>query len=81
MITLRDIDNRDDDGGPYEFSGTTDQICGYLDGPLRGDLRDASSVDVDSAIAAVRAADLATANKILNRDAGVYLPRNLTCSD
>ena len=73
MITLRDIANRGDDGAPYEFEGTPDQIIGYLDGPLRRDLRDDSTLDVEGAIAAVRRDDLITANGILNRGAVIYL--------
>jgi hypothetical protein len=73
MITLRDIDNRGDDGAPYEFTGTAEQIIGYLDGPLRRDLRDDSALDIEGAIAAIRRDDLITANGILNRGAAVHL--------
>ncbi len=37
-ITLRDIDNRDHAGAPFEFSGDVEEVVTYLDGPLRGDL-------------------------------------------
>ena len=73
LITLRDTDNRNDDGSAYEFTGPPAQIAGYLDGPLRSDLRPGTTVDVNAAIAAVTTGDLDSANQILNRFAGVYL--------
>lgn len=70
-ITLIDIDNRDGDGAPYEFTKGATSVCGYLDGPLRRDLRDATGLD--EAIAHVRAGDLDAANAILNKRMSVYL--------
>lgn len=36
--TLRDIDNRDDDGAPWETTATLPELAGYIDGPLLSDL-------------------------------------------
>ena len=64
---MRDLDNRDEDGAPYEFTGSLDQVAGYLDGPLRSDLTDpaASAADLDAAIEHVRGGRLASANLLL----------------
>lgn len=40
-ITMRDMDNRGDDGEPYEFTKGVESVVSYLDGPLRRDLTDA----------------------------------------
>lgn len=74
-ITLRDIDNRDGDGTPYEFTGGPEQVVGYIDGAVRGDLRDPSvqGAKLDTAIKLIRAGNLPVANQILNRDFAVYL--------
>lgn len=65
-ITLRDLDNRDADGAPFETTGTPEEIIGYLDTALRSDLTfDADGTVIDAAIAAVRADDLARANEEL----------------
>ena len=71
QITLRDIDNRDGDE-PYQFTGTAEQVCGYIDGPLRRDLTEPHDDDLAGAMAAVRRGDLPTANHVLNPMA-VYL--------
>jgi len=73
-ITLRDVDNRDADGAPYEFTGSLDQVAAYLDGPLRSDLSDPeeSAEDLDAAIAHVRGGRLASANLIL-KPMSIYL--------
>lgn len=73
--TLRDIDNRDDDEAPYEFTGTAEQIIGYLNGPLRSDLVATYDTSrLDSAIEAVRTGDLEAANEHL-ADMAVHLRR------
>ncbi|MGZ0070000.1 hypothetical protein [Microbacterium arborescens] len=72
-ITLQDIDNRDDAGAPFEFTGDVDEVVKYLDGPLRGDLTEAASTaDLDEAISALRAGDGEDASTRL-RSFGVYL--------
>lgn len=38
MYRLRDVDNRDDEGAPWETTGTLPELAGYIDGPLLGDL-------------------------------------------
>lgn len=73
QITLRDVDNRDDAGAPYEFTGTPEQIVGYLDGPLRGDLLDKGADWLAEAIRLVTLGDLDGANALLNANAAVYL--------
>lgn len=70
-ITLRDIDNRDGDA-PYEFTGTPEQVCGYIDGPLRSDLTEPRDDDLAEAMSAVRSGDLDKANAIL-RPMAVHL--------
>lgn len=72
-LRLRDLDNRGDNGEPFEFTGTAQKVIGYLDGPLRGDLvSDERHAEVDEAVAAIRADDLDQANQILNPMA-IYL--------
>lgn len=62
-ITLRDIDNRDDDGAPFEATGPAEQIIRYLDGALRNDLTfDADASAIDDAIAAIRRGDIPRAS-------------------
>ena len=70
-ITLRDIDNRDGDE-PYQFTGTAEQVCGYIDGPLRRDLTEPHGDDIAGAMEAVRRGDIEAANHVLNPMA-VYL--------
>lgn len=65
-LTLRDIDNRDADGAPYEFTGTPTKLISYLNGPVRSDLSTpAAAGRLDAAIAALRAGDIDEANKQL----------------
>lgn len=71
QITLRDIDNRDGDE-PYQFTGTAEQVCGYIDGPLRRDLTEPHDDELADAMAAVRRGDIGAANHVLNHMA-VYL--------
>lgn len=72
-ITLRDVDNRDDAGAPYEFTGTREQIVGYLDGPLRSDLLDKGGDWLAEAIRLVTLGDIASANELTSARAAVYL--------
>ena len=67
-ITLRDIDNRDDTGKPYEITTAVESVIGYLDGPLRRDLSEPAigGPDIDEAIGHVRAGRLDEANALLN---------------
>lgn len=68
-LTLRDIDNRDGDV-PYEFTGSRKQVIGYLEGPLRSDLREGEGQTrggeaIRLAAEAIQHGDLATANEHL----------------
>lgn len=72
-ITLRDVDNRDDNGAPFEFTGTREQIVGYLDGPLRGDLLDKGGDWLAEAIRLVTLGDVTSANQLTSARAAVYL--------
>lgn len=73
--TLRDHDNRDDDGAPYETTGTADQIVGYLDGALRADITDREDFPIlDAAILAVRADDISRADAELRHFAVRLFP-------
>ena len=50
---LRDIDNRDDSGAPYETEPTTlAALAGYIDGPLISDLTDPGDADEVRLVAA-----------------------------
>jgi hypothetical protein len=66
-ITLRDLDNRDDAGTPFEFTGTQQKVASYLDGPVRRDLIETAIPELDTAIAHIHAAELAQAASILRR--------------
>ena len=76
-IRLRDIDNRGDDGAPYEFTAEPEKVIGYLDGPLRRDLRDPEVAWLGEAIAKVRSGDIDGANALLNPNAAVYLTTSI----
>lgn len=67
-ITLRDIDNRDDNGAPYEITTSVESVIGYLDGPLRRDLSDQEigGPDIDEAIEHLRAGRIDEANALVN---------------
>ena len=53
LYILRDVDNRDDSGAPYETEPTTlANLAGYIDGPLLSDLTDPSNADEVRRIAA-----------------------------
>lgn len=71
-ITLRDIDNRDADGAPYEVTTDVESVIGYLDGPLRSDVVADSHADLDEAIEHVRAGRIDVANGLL-RSMAIYL--------
>lgn len=48
MYRLRDIDNRGDDGAPFEFTvPTLTEVVPYVDGPLRGDGEEPMTDHVD----------------------------------
>lgn len=40
--TLRDMDNRDDAGAPWEVTAPPAELVDYLNGPVRSDLADPS---------------------------------------
>ena len=71
---LRDVDNRDGDGEPWDT--TSDQLAGfigYVDGPLRSDVTtDEGREAVDEAIDALRREDFPLAEQRL-REVGVYI--------
>lgn len=53
LYILRDIDNRDDSGAPYETEPTTlADLANYVDGPLLSDLTDPGDGDEIRRIAA-----------------------------
>lgn len=71
---LRDIDNRGDDGEPWETTGTLAELSGYVDGPLRGDLRDEARANLDPIVAEMREGRLSEAHRLdLQRRTAVYL--------
>jgi len=73
-ITLRDIDNRDGDGAPFEFTGGVEAVVKYLDGAVRGDLTDGATAgaDLDEAIVYLRAGRVDQAIGLL-RPMSIYL--------
>lgn len=78
-ITLRDVDNRDENGAPYEITAAAESVAEYIGGPLRSDLTEAAlhELDLDAAIEHVLAGRLAEANAILN-PMSVYLSAHPT---
>lgn len=79
-LHLQDPDNRDDQGVGFEFTGTIDQVIGYLDGPLRRDVMERSVHFVDYAIALLRARMFTPAFSYA-RQVGVYLTRSEVIGD
>lgn len=81
-ITLRDIDNRDDAGAPFEFTGDVDSVVRYLDGAVRSDLTDGATAgaDLDEAIALLRGGSVEMASGLL-RPMSVYLTIHPTGSE
>ena len=71
---LRDVENRDDQGEPWEIaSPTLTGFIGYVDGPLRDDVLTPKDLeDVDAALEALRREWFPDAEKHL-RKVGVYL--------
>lgn len=74
MYLLRDLDNRGPDGEPFEARARAlSEFVGYVDGPLRSDVRSPEGIAaVDAAIAALRDGAFAAAEARL-RAVGVYL--------
>lgn len=71
---LRDIDNRDDSGAPFEFTvASLAEMVPYVDGTLRGDVHDPEGREaVDEAVDALRREWFPTAEARL-RELGVYI--------
>ena len=74
---LRDVDNRDDSGAPYETKPTTlAGLAGYIDGPLLSDLIDHSNDDELWQISAeMREGRLSDEAEARLRRLGVYIRR------
>lgn len=71
---LRDMDNRGDDGEPWETKGSLAKLADYVDGPLRGDLRDEAKANLDPIVAEMREGRLSEAHREeLRRRTGVYI--------
>ena len=72
---LRDIDNRDDGGAPYETEPTTlAALAGYIDGALLSDLTDPSNTDEVRRIAAeMREGRLSDESHARLRELAVYV--------
>ncbi|WP_394254730.1 hypothetical protein [Pseudoclavibacter helvolus] len=71
---LRDMDNRGDDGDPWETTGSLTKLASYVDGPLRGDLRDEARANLDPIVAEMREGRLSNAHREeLRRRTGVYI--------
>ncbi|MBG6083259.1 hypothetical protein [Zhihengliuella flava] len=74
LYRLRDLDNRDENGAPFEFSvPTLTEMIPYVDGPLRSDMTsDEGHGRVDQAIDALRRENFPVAEQRL-RECGVYI--------
>lgn len=71
--TLRDIDNRDEDGAPFEFTvSTLAEMIPYVDGALRGDVLGSGVEHIDVAIDYLRRERFDLAEQEL-RKVGVYI--------
>jgi hypothetical protein len=81
FYVLRDMDNRDDDGTPWEIeSSLLAGFIPYVDGPLRSDLITKEAREaVDEAIDALRRENFPLAEERL-RELGVYISLE-ECSD
>ena len=77
LYILRDIDNRDDSGAPFETRPTTlAGLAGYIDGPLLSDLIDHGGDDDLRQIAAeMREGRLSDEAEARLRELGVYIRR------
>lgn len=75
LYLLRDIDNRDDDGAPYETVGPLEFLAEYIDGPLRSDLTDDADLDTDEIVAAMRGRKFSDDHAAQLRSAGVWITR------
>ncbi|MCM1011921.1 hypothetical protein [Brevibacterium sp. XM4083] len=65
MWRMRDTDNRDDDGGPYEIVNYPTEIAEYVDGPVRSDLTfHADSAELNRLVTACTNSDLTTAQNL-----------------
>lgn len=75
---LRDIDNRDDGGAPYETRPTTlADLANYVDGPLLSDLTDPSNADEVRRIAAeMREGRLSDESHARLRGLSVYIRKD-----
>lgn len=74
IYRLRDIDNRDDTGAPFEFTvPTLTEMIPYVDGPLRSDIWNPEGKEtIDEAVDALRREWFPTAEARL-RELGVYI--------
>ena len=71
--TLRDIDNRDDSGAPYEITDKPKRLVPYLDQAVRRDLTaSADEGSLDELIGAFKTSDLAAAVR-RGHEFGIYV--------
>lgn len=77
LYILRDLDNRDDSGEPFETNSTTlKDLASYIDGPLLSDLTDPSDGDELRQVAAeMREGRLSDEAEARLRELGVYIRR------
>ena len=74
LYILRDIDNRDDSGAPYETKPTTlAGLAGYIDGPLLSDLTDYGGDEVRQIAAEMREGRLSDEAEARLRELLVYI--------
>ncbi|MBB1512001.1 hypothetical protein H5399_05200 [Tessaracoccus sp. MC1627] len=74
LYVLRDIDNRDDDGAPYETEPTTlADLANYIDGPLLSDLTDYGGDEVRQIAAEMRGGRFSDESRARLRELSVHV--------
>ena len=73
--TMRDIENRDDSGAPWETTGTPAALADYIDGGLPSDLTDPSEAEEElrDIAARMRAGTWDTYDRRFLERLGVYI--------
>lgn len=54
LFVLRDLDNRDESGAPFTFTGSLREVVAYVDGPVRSDVQGASQGFIDEVVDRLR---------------------------
>ena len=54
IYRMRDVDNRVEDGAPFETTGSLNRLAGYIDQIVRYDVKDSSEVDIDQIVSQMK---------------------------